>query len=271
MNGPGGAVDEPRRWRAADVRHLSLIGFPCGDTTLFRTVGQPALLGAPPDRVAACVRQGLTALAAAARPRFLYVGGGLTELPEVRSCDPRLPPGTSLVWSAEGRFVGERGGQQVGGPSAVVVDVGQTAIKVSGNGPRRIHERPPRQVPPGQLDADGIEHIRRVLAAELATTPSWAPVVVAVPGEVGDDLTLGHSSYGWSGRAGLLGQLLPPGAATTRPVWILNDVELAAESARAEIAPAPGQACLVVTLGFAPGGAFLVPGWRAPAFKTRLP
>ena len=215
--------------------------------------------GAAPESVAARVDQALTALALAFRPRFLYVGGGLTERPEVRACRPRLPDFTSLVWSRSGRFVGEVGGRIIGGPAAIVFAVGQCSIKVSCNGHRRVHDRPLREVPPGTCDLAGIEFIRRVVASELHTVSAGIAVVLAVPGDVSDDLTPGHCSYGWGDRTGLLRDLLPVDAVTDRPVWILNDAELAAESARAEINPSPGQRCLVVTFGFAPGGALLIP------------
>lgn len=255
------------RFRAPDVQHLGLTHFPCGGTTLFGLVGQPALRGVNSEEVAARVRQGLSGLSTALQPDLLYVGGGLTERPEVRECMTDSP--IEVAWSKGRRFVGSSGGQSIGGHSAIIFDVGQTAIKVSGHDTRRIYLRPSSKMVRGSCDFPGIEFIRRVLARELSSAPSGAPVVLAIPGEVSDNLEPGHCSYRWTGRPDLVRELLPPGGMATRKVLVLNDAELAAESARAELDPPAGTLCLIVTLGFAPGGALLTPGRTPPRVPSK--
>jgi hypothetical protein len=87
-------------------------------------------------------------------------------------------------------------------------------------------------------------------------------MVLALPGPIGSDAVPGPCSYGWQGDRELLPALLAalsaarPGGGT---LLLLNDAELAAESARAELRPEPGERVLCATLGFGPGAALLSP------------
>ena len=249
------------RFRAPDVQHVSVVGLPCGEITLFHILGRRALLDPRPEVVAARFRAGLATLVRAMLPDVLYVGGGLSERPEVRAAIAASPAAADVVWSGGGRFVGELGGRQIAGASAIICDVGQTAIKVSRPDGRRIHERPPQESAPDGCDLAGIAFIRDVLASALSGAPATAPLVLALPGDLSDDLTPGPCSYRWGGRSGLVDELLP--RRDGRPVLVLNDAELAAESARVEVDPSRGRVCLVLTLGYAPGAALLTRAARA--------
>jgi predicted NBD/HSP70 family sugar kinase len=222
--------------------------------TLIQVLGRRAVLE-PTREAIDRFRAGLAFLVGQVRPDVLYMGGGLSERADLRACSLDAFPSLPIVWSRDGRFVGEAGGRSIGGPSAIVFDVGQTAIKVSHPGRRRVHDRPQPEFDDDGCDRAGIAFIKNVLSSELTAAEPEAPVVLAVPGDLKDDLTPGLSSFRWQNRTGLLRQLLEP--AGNRDVLVLNDAELAAESARLEVAPSLGRLCLVVTLGHAPGGALL--------------
>jgi hypothetical protein len=151
------------------------------------------------------------------------------------------------------------------------VDVGQTAVKASGGGQRLLIERDRELLPllyiepghPPQPDPKrtraAVELIAGAAASVLALAGSGA-MVLALPGPIGRELLPGPCTYGWEGDRKLLPELLvaldsacPDGG----EVLLLNDAELAAETARAELRPEPGERLLCVTLGFGPGAALL--------------
>jgi predicted NBD/HSP70 family sugar kinase len=242
-----------RRFRAADVRHVAIAGALCKDVTLFHLLGRRALLDSCDDVVTDRLRRGIAFLARKFEPDVFFIGGGMTERATVRACIEQLPT-SRVVLSRDGRFVGELGGRSIGGASAVIFDMGQTAIKVSRDGVRRVYDRPPPEMGPDGCDLAGIAFIKQVVSTELAAAGPGARGVLAVPGDVRDDLTPGPSNYRWQGRTGFLRELLPPDG--DYDVLVLNDAELAAESARLEVEPSTG-GVFVVTLGHAPGGALL--------------
>jgi predicted NBD/HSP70 family sugar kinase len=244
-----------RRFRPRSVRHVSIAGVVHEGVTLFHLLGRRALLDDSADIVADRFIRGITHLLRSFRPDFFYVGGGMSEAGAVRAAIDRWAS-APIVLSRGGRFVGEAGGLSIGGPSAVIFDVGQTAIKVSHGGSRRVHDRPPADREPDGYDVAGISFIKEVIASELRAAAAGSPAVLAVPGDVGDGLAPGVSNYRWQGRADAIGGLLPPDDGD-REVLVLNDAELAAESARLEVNRALGSRCFVLTLGHAPGGALL--------------
>jgi hypothetical protein len=93
----------------------------------------------------------------------------------------------------------------------VIFDVGQTAIKVSRGGLRRIHDRPPARRGPDGCDLAGMSFIKDVVASELSAEEAGSPAVLAVPGDVGDDLTPGLSNHRWQSCPTVIRDLLPPG------------------------------------------------------------
>jgi hypothetical protein len=254
VSGSTPATSRIRRFRASDVRHVSIAGALHGDVTLFHLLGRRALLNASEEIVAERFIRGITYLDRRFRPDLFYIGGGMSEAAAVRAAIDRWTS-SRIVQSRAGRFVGEAGGFNIGGTSAAIFDVGQTAIKVSRGGLRQVHDRPPAERAQDGCDLAGIAFIKGTLASGLKAAEAGAPAVLAVPGEVGDDLTLGLSNYRWQGRPGLIRDLLP--SADDREVLVLNDAELAAESARLEVSPTRGKRCFVLTLGHAPGGALL--------------
>jgi hypothetical protein len=184
---------------------------------------------------------------------------------------------------------GQRGG--------LIVDVGQTAIKcsvvsqVGGRTARRLYERDERALPPETAESgmriSGERARRRADAAlawvaesvteSLATgPPAPAALVLALPCALDAGARPGSSTYtGWEGDHTLVDRLLealgervlrepsltfhPWRHAEQIEVFVLNDAELAALSARAEGTQTKSAKTLVLTIGFGPGAALLEP------------
>jgi hypothetical protein len=198
--------------------------------------------------VAAALAPALAALRARWQAEAVWLGGGLTEVPGVRELRAAYP----LVWSRDGRFAAERGGLETlaaqGRADGVVIDVGQTAAKLSVVTAGRVVRREVRARPVSRSGGAEVAWI----AAAAAGAPA---LVLALPCELDDACRPGACTYeGWEGDARVVERMCAPVAG---PAWVMNDAELAAVSARAELdeqGPRAARA-LVVTLGFGPGGA----------------
>lgn len=228
------------------------------------------------ERIAGSVVEAAEAL----RPKLdfdaLFVGGGLVELPGVRE---RLQARASAfpIHVGAGRFVGEAGGLALlagrGFAGGAVADVGQTSVKVSAGSQRLWRERDPAAVPfllIGQPRPAGTAHVQAaadfigqaITALLELARPADPALVLGLPCPLDEALVPGGCTYGWEGQP-VVARILDavdtwarpwPGA---RPVaFVLNDAELAAESARRDAAVPPGR-ILCLTLGFGPGGALV--------------
>jgi hypothetical protein len=220
------------------------------------------------------------------RHRFesVFVGGGLLELPGLEAAVREATLPVEIAFSSDRAFAAEAGGRSVlaenSGPDGIVVDVGQTSIKLSGSGVRRLWERdfetlPLRLIgtPRPPVTAAGTTAFAAFIAdaiAELlaASAPRDPLIVLAMPCPLEDDLAPGACTYGWEGHDALLPEVFRilderhrpwPGAAYPEAL-VLNDAELAAASARTVLAPPAGARVLALTLGFGPGGALLGAG-----------
>lgn len=172
----------------------------------------------------------------------LFLGGGR------RIVVPPTPYPVAV--SRDGAFVGEAGGLALLGGDGVVVDVGQTAIKVSSPDERRMISRDLATLPIRAADAaDHDVPAQRVRSREfLASALGGARrIVLALPCELGDDGVPGRCSYiGWEGDRTLVADALRLAGNSEAEVLLLQDGELAALSAPER----PGKT-LVVTLGYA--------------------
>lgn len=228
------------------------------------------------DRISGTVVE--VALGLRPRLRFdtLYVAGGLVELPGVREQLQARAVDLLLVVGA-GRFVGERGGfallAERGLSGGGVVDVGQTAVKVSAPGGRLWRERDLTAVPRwliGDPRPAGTAHVEAAvgfIADAIAlllqqARPADPALLLGLPCPLDDALTPGSCTYGWEGHA-VVPRILDAVDARANPwpgerpsAFVLNDAELAAESARRDAAVPPGR-ILCITLGFGPGGALV--------------
>jgi len=277
-----------RRWRGPGVQGLELWNRPLRDGMFWEQVGVPRL-----DRLRADgwreadigrdqARSVATALDGLHRElgfQSVFLGGGLLEIDGFASSlhASRLP--FRIALSPDRAFAGEAGGHALLGalglPGGVVLDVGQTAVKASCRRVRAIRPRDPSSQPLELIDPAGARprpsRARVGAAAALVSAaardlversgPPQPAVVLALPCPLGEDLVPGGCTYGWEGDPSLVPALVDAVACvighSAPEVLVLNDAELAAESARLDLVPAPGDRVLCLTLGFGPGGALV--------------
>lgn len=269
-----------QRWRRPHVRALPIWDLQLDEGLLWQRLGLP--------RVEALREQGraeleigaeLAQTAAAAlrllreRHRFdrVFVGGGLTLIEGfVQELLRRVDHPIDV--SPDERFAGERGGLALleGRGGGAVVDVGQTAIKASCRGRRLVRERDLRALPLELIDPSGappraapdrLERAAAFIGAAIAELGSDGDsLVLALPCPLDDACVPGPCTYGWAGEARLVPAILERSGKHFREVLVLNDAELAAETALARRPREAGERVLVLTLGFGPGAALIGPG-----------
>ena len=219
------------------IEALEIWDWPTASGPLHTRVGAPALAlldpGAALERLVAELAPVLQELQRRHQCASLWIGGGLSQL-------PGLGEALGATLSRDGRFVAERAGREVLGGEGLVVDVGQTAIKISRCQGEHVH----RQIVERPRGAD------TSFVAEVLSTLS-GPMVLGLPCEIDPGLETGPCSYGLLDIPSLLAPV--PG-----PVWVANDAILAAMSASCEWTRRART--LVVTLGFGPGAAVLDAG-----------
>ncbi len=269
-----------RRWRRAGVTALPIWDLPVDGGLLWERLGVPRVEALRKQCLAdAEIGSDLAACAAATvlrlreRHRFecAFVAGGLTQ---IRGFAAALSKEADVVVDPDGRFAGHRGGlallAELGHERGVIVDVGQTGIKLSLGGRRLVVERDIRALPFEFIDPSGAppraSNTRLQTAAafiggaiaELVRAPEGPPLalVLALPCPLDDACVPGPCTYGWEGEARLVEAILEKCRQNFREVVVLNDAELVAETARLA---RPRERLLVLTLGFGPGGALLTP------------
>lgn len=247
----------PRRLRAKGITALPLWNYRTPDGPLYAAMHR--------------LPQALSEFAREHSADCIWVGGGAARRIEV--------PGVEVRVDRSGRFVAERGGAALlaerGHSVGAVVDVGQTAVKVSVVGdeaPRRYVEKRPADLRPvsaaeqWMLDADEIVEQRHMAvefigaAAARALGPIRPPIILAMPCAIEQDLTTGPCSYvGFEGDKTLIMDIVRAMESLASPVYVANDAVIAAESARLDMAEMghEAQRVLVVTLGYGVGGALL--------------
>ena len=299
-------VAVPARWTLARVRDaavapLEVWNLPLASRRLFWEVAGTPFVESQRLRGVADVliaREIAEAVADAARQLHkqhkyerLWVTGGLTALAGFAGAAGHALASVAFdpVISSTGAFAGEAGGREVlaahGHAGGVVVDVGQTSIKVSvfpGAEAGIGSVRPARILRARHLDALPRQFIgaapvtpASARAAALAAAP-WiaesiidaldsvvprpvpAALVLGLPCPVDDAFVLGACTYGWAGDSTLVPRIAALLAASgtfesasSVHMLVLNDAELAAAS----LPDVPPLRTLVLTLGFGPGAA----------------
>jgi hypothetical protein len=189
----------------------------------------------------------------------VVIGGGGARM---RTCEAIRRAGVPADLLPGAAYVGERGGfallASLGAGEAsggVVVDVGQSSIKISSRGGRVRVAR--AEYADADVEVDGRAFLTHALhAAEI--TGDVSGIVLALPCAVDAAGKLGACSYtGFEGRTDLLAACLADAGLHGVPMWIVNDAELAALSAAEPSSYAPAATKLVLTVGFGVGGALL--------------
>lgn len=258
------------RLRPDDVVALEIWDLEVSGQTLFAARAEPDFGACLAEGVEAIrrggarTRSGFTLPDACRRIDAIFAGGGGLAGPVETALRA-----IGLPFHSGGAFAGERGGldllDAIGARAGLVVDVGQSAIKISSRaGRRRIprdFERLPITRPLGDR-GDPREPFRSFVAeALLAAMRDFGEadaIVLALPAELDDAGCPDGSSYpGLQGDRELASAVLARAGIPTARAVLLNDAELAALSAKC-VVPAAATA-LVLTVGFGIGGALLLP------------
>jgi hypothetical protein len=266
-----------RRVRPAGVQSCPVWDLPVEGGLLWQRLGVPRVEQLQRERLTPVeVSRALAATLAEAlrilQPRFgfeaAWLGGGLTAQPGFAAAVASAVPASRVVISERGRWSFEPGGRALA-PEAALVDVGQTAIKAVFRGLRVLRERDLRCLPlrligedgrsQGAPPADAADFLAGALREVLRLSP--ASLVLALPCPLDDDGTPGACTYGFQGDRSLVPEALRRADEGGPPcdVLLLEDSELMALAARAELGlPTEGRG-LALGLGFGPGAAL----WRA--------
>jgi len=182
----------------------------------------------------------------------------------------RLRTSLSPEYRGEGR-IGEVAPSEVMTGGGMVVDVGQTAIKVSWEGQRFVTPRDWTWIPlASEVDEARLmeqrKRLRQFLAGALRQATQHLPlrspesVVIALPCELDEDGRPGPCSYaGMEDDTSLVSDALRLAGLPTARAFVLNDAELAAASAQVFPQVPQRETTLVLTLGFGVGAALLLP------------
>jgi hypothetical protein len=259
----------PRRLRLSSVRALELWDlltergplWECRDLPAFPTL----LMRAIDDVLAGKARRagGPPPPEDCRRIGHLFLGGGGSHAPGLAEALERGP--LPFCLSADGAFVGEAGGLALlcqAGLAGLVVDVGQTAIKVSTLSRRLLVPRCFEQLPVGAADGLARQALRDLVAGAIRQALPFPveAIVLALPCELDEDCLPGPCSYAClEGDDTFIEEVLRAAGLEGVPAFILNDAELAAASARLSPDVPADRVTLVLTLGFGVGAALLMP------------
>ena len=278
----------PRRHHPPGITPLEVWNLPVFGRELWELLGSPWVEADRRAGVAGATLTGrlmppLTAalelLVERHAPDAAYLSGGLAELDgfpsALKEATATLPCPVYLAPTP--RFAPVHAGLRMleaqGSTAPVCVDVGQTSIKCARPGSTRVFERDLSLLPPlfiGQPRPEDGHHIRDTVAfiagalstfLEEDTQTAPDALCFALPCPLDEDLTPGGCTYGFEGATSLIPNLLARAGLPERggPVLVLNDAELAAESARHDLR-ITGHKVLCLSLGFGPGGALLSRG-----------
>lgn len=265
------------RFRASDVTPLEVWNLELSGGPFWKLVGAPALEDWRNRQVfemeiarafASLTEEAIALLAARHRFDRVFLAGGLTDLVGFRSFfhDARQP----VTFARSGQFAFELGGRALlGGAPGVILDVGQTAVKAVAGSKRSVKQRSYYELPRffiGQPRPDSQRHIDDAIdfigsaySGVPAKSDARANIVLALPCPLNDALEPGGCTYGWESAKDLVPRIFANLEGRGRidgdaRALVMNDAELAAESARAHGVAGPA---LVLTLGFGPGGALI--------------
>lgn len=262
------------RIRHPEIASLELSDVWVDGVTLWESIqgrGFPFALRTIIDTLQAGVSTGQNNHVCAGRANFeaVFFTGGRVEDKELRAFLSGLP--CAVVLGEHPVFGGERGGFDLldaRGLSGWVADLGQSQLKLVAPGQRWTFPRDWTRlraaglVPPAEAPAQR-RRLREFIALRLQiamaeSTRRPRALVFALPSRLTDDGTPGGSSFpGMAGDRALLPDALQLAGLAGLPLFVLNDAELAALSARLDPRLAGFRKVLVLTLGFGIGAALI--------------
>jgi hypothetical protein len=191
--------------------------------------------------------------------RVVLVGGAAHEVVWTSSRVPaRLAEDAEHCAESGGRAIlaGLRPGV---GATGLVVDLGQSLLKVSG-ARRRVYPRDLARIPVSQRPVEGLGRAALVAFVadalrEAAADGEPGAIVLALPCELSPEGALGTCSYPWRAGDTIVPEILAAAGLAEVPTVLINDAELAAVGV-AERGPITAPT-LVLTVGFGIGGALL--------------
>jgi hypothetical protein len=198
---------------------------------------------------------------------IFVAGGGLLE-PSIRdTLQARLAGRLGLLFAPDPVFAAGPGGKDVLqrlGKGGLIVDVGQTAIKVIHGQAQRLHPRDWHALPPAAwVRPEQREQQRRKLrdfvssALRAHARPRPEAIVLGLPCDFPESAPGACSYAGLEGDRHFVAAILEQAGLTDAHCVYLNDAVLAALSARALCGRVLPRKTLVATLGFGVGGAVL--------------
>jgi predicted NBD/HSP70 family sugar kinase len=183
----------------------------------------------------------------------------------VNGWQPRFVlPGTQVPLTVDGDVFASAAAGQVIAPGALVVDVGQTALKLVYGGERWHGPRDFGQLPIASELPDDEWPARRArviefVAGAIRQVPARPPaLVLALPCALDGDLVASGCSYPYpKPDPALVGDLVQASGLAGIPTFVLNDAELAAVAAARDSRVSRRRPALVLTVGFGVGAALL--------------
>jgi predicted NBD/HSP70 family sugar kinase len=180
------------------------------------------------------------------------MGGGVDRAPAAL-------PGVDITMTVaeHARFAAARAGQSIA-ESPVVVDVGQSSIKVVFDDVERSFDRPEGLDSRSGSREAFIGYVARAIRETLATAKPRAGIL-ALPCILERDVRARAGTYPYpDGDDSLVSDIVVAAGLDTIPVFALNDAELAAYAAALDTRIPRSATTLVVTLGRYVGGAVLL-------------
>lgn len=198
----------------------------------------------------------------------IFIAGGDAQSPALIQTLSTM--GVPIIASRDPLFSGECGGESIlkdNGLEGVIVDVGQTQIKISINGRRSLFRRdldklPIRDKEQQLLDLKNAsslqDFVSQSIIQSIGNKNSPAALVLALPCWISAKGKLGGSSYiGMRDNKVLVDEIVKFSSLNDSPIFLLNDAELTAHSAISNKKVSRYKRTIIITLGFGVGAAIL--------------
>ncbi|MES2672737.1 MAG: hypothetical protein V4660_00790 [Pseudomonadota bacterium] len=200
----------------------------------------------------------------------IYVAGGGALDPRIIHSLKQLS--VPIIVAEDPVFSGVPGGNKIlanHGLEGIVIDVGQTQIKIASVGGLHTFKRDFDSIPirsEAETDQDVaqlqafVRYVSSSIVEAIKDTAKPKGIVLALPCDINHDGILGGSSYtGMKNNTDLVDSIIRHANLEDVQVLLLNDAELTAASALQDKNVIKFKKILVITLGFAVGATILEP------------